>query len=120
MDRSKLKEGLWYTVGSNPWRWDPAYLFVTTSACHEFSYSYVLFFLLGSDCIYSLDGDAAISGLIDVWAAPFAEAELCHRLTRPDKAPKHWLPHEGEKGVEDLHKLRSLFAERMAKALTGV
>jgi hypothetical protein len=55
-----------------------------------------------------------------VFVAPFAEAELCHKLAKPDRLfPKHWLPHEGEKEMEDLHKLRGLFEERKAKALAG-
>lgn len=59
--------------------------------------------------------------MIDVFVAPFAEAVLCHKVTGMDKPRylKHWLPHEGEKGREDLDKLRSLFAERKAKAMTN-
>jgi len=60
--------------------------------------------------------------MIDVFVAPFAEAELCHKVAGKDK-PRHllkrWLPIEGGKGREDLDKLRSLFAERKAKAMTN-
>lgn len=81
----------------------------------------MLFFLSGSDCLYYLDGEGgSINRMIDVFVAPFAEAELCHKVTGRDKPRylKHWLPSEGD-GMEDLDKLRSLFAERKAKAMAN-
>ena len=116
MDISKLTPGLWYTAGSNPWRWDPAYLFVNLSP----EPGYVLFFLSGSDCIYYLEGEGSINRMIDVFVAPFDEAVLCHKVTGKDKPRylKPWLPSEGD-GMEDLDKLRSLFAERKAKAMAN-
>lgn len=114
MDVSKLTPGLWYTVGSNPWRWDPAYLFVNLSP----EPGYVLFFLSGSDCIFYLDGEGSINRMIDVFVAPFAEAVLCHRLVSPGRGSrKHWI---GEAEMGELDKLRSLFEERKAKSMANV